>query len=110
MGLENFIQQLMLITLQSESNIGWYSIPHPSLECINVRVQTTGDPAREVLKDACQELMLMNRHVRSVFDKAVSEFKEEQARLKAEEERKKAEEEELKKQRDLLESMDIESN
>ncbi|KAG5401696.1 hypothetical protein IGI04_016303, partial [Brassica rapa subsp. trilocularis] len=63
-----------------------YSIPHPSLECVNVRVQTTGDPAREVLKDACQELMLMNRHVRSVFHKAVSEFKEEQARLKAEEE------------------------
>ena len=69
-----------------------------------------GDPAREVLKDACQELMLMNRHVRSVFDKDVSEFKEEQAHLKAEEERKNAEEEELKKQRDLLESMDIESN
>uniref|UniRef100_M4FFW1 DNA-directed RNA polymerase RBP11-like dimerisation domain-containing protein n=1 Tax=Brassica campestris TaxID=3711 RepID=M4FFW1_BRACM len=80
-----------------------YSIPHPSLECVNVRVQTTGDPAREVLKDACQELMLMNRHVRSVFHKAVSEFKEEHARLKAEEE-------ELKKQRDLLESMDFESN
>ena len=45
----------------------------------------------------------MNRHVRSVFHKAVSEFKEEHARLKAEEE-------ELKKQRDLLESMDFESN
>ncbi|KAF3581619.1 hypothetical protein DY000_02030161 [Brassica cretica] len=88
-----------------------YSIPHPSLECVNVRVQTTGDPAREVLKDACQELMLMNRHVRSVFDKAVSEFKVEQARLAAEEEKKKkAEEEELKKQRDLLASMDIESD
>ncbi|KAF3555053.1 hypothetical protein F2Q69_00011990 [Brassica cretica] len=88
-----------------------YSIPHPSLECVNVRVQTTGDPAREVLKDACQELMLMNRHVRSVFDKAVSEFKVEQARLAAEEEKKKkAEEDELKKQRDLLASMDIESD
>ncbi|XP_013748918.2 DNA-directed RNA polymerases I and III subunit RPAC2 [Brassica napus] len=88
-----------------------YSIPHPSLECVNVRVQTTGDPAREVLKDACQELMLMNRHVRSVFDKAVSEFKVEQARLAAEEEeKKKAEEEEIKKQRDLLASMDIESD
>lgn len=70
-----------------------------------------GDPAREVLKDACQELMLMNRHVRSVFDKAVSEFKVEHARLAAEEEKKKkAEEEELKKQRDLLASMDIESD
>ena len=55
--------------------------------------------------------MLMNRHVRSVFDKAVSEFKVEQARLAAEEEeKKKAEEEEIKKQRDLLASMDIESD
>lgn len=53
--------------------------------------------------------MLMNRHVRSVFDKAVAEFKVEQARLAAEEEKKKAEEE-LKKQRGLLESMDIESD
>uniref|UniRef100_A0A1J3HGT5 DNA-directed RNA polymerases I and III subunit RPAC2 n=1 Tax=Noccaea caerulescens TaxID=107243 RepID=A0A1J3HGT5_NOCCA len=80
-----------------------YSIPHPSLDRVNIRVQTTGDPAREVLKDACQELMLMNRHVRSVFDKAVAEFKVEEAR-------KKAEEDELKKQRDHLESMDIEGN
>ena len=53
----------------------------------------------------------MNRHVRSVFDKAVSVFKVEQARLAAEEEeKKKAEEEEIKKQRDLLASMDIESD
>lgn len=53
----------------------------------------------------------MNRHVRSVFDKAVSEFKVKQARLATEEEKnKKAEEEELKKQRDLLASMDIESD
>lgn len=62
-----------------------------------------GDPAREVFRDGCQELMLMNRHVRSVFDKAVAKFKvEEEAREKAKEE--------LKKQRELLESMDIESN
>lgn len=70
-----------------------------------------GDPAREVLKDACQELMLMNRHVRSVFDKAVAEFKVKQARLASEEEKKtKSEEAEHKKQRDLLASMDIESD
>ncbi|GLU02278.1 hypothetical protein SLE2022_195330 [Rubroshorea leprosula] len=52
-----------------------YSIPHPSDARVNIRVQTTGDPAREVLKDACQDLMLMCRHVRSTFDKAVDEFK-----------------------------------
>ncbi|GKV33001.1 hypothetical protein SLEP1_g41560 [Rubroshorea leprosula] len=52
-----------------------YSIPHPSDARVNIRVQTTGDPAREVLKDACQDLMLMCRHVRSTFDKAVDEFR-----------------------------------
>ncbi|CAD5319857.1 unnamed protein product [Arabidopsis thaliana] len=81
-----------------------YTIPHPSLEQVNIRVQTTGDPAREVFKDACQELMQMNRHVRSVFDKAVAEYKAEQKR------KEEAEEEELKRQRDLFGSMDIENN
>ncbi|XP_004492017.1 uncharacterized protein [Cicer arietinum] len=52
-----------------------YSIPHPSENRVNVRVQTTGDPACEVLKDSCQDLMLMCQHVRSTFGKAVNEFK-----------------------------------
>ncbi|PKI32272.1 DNA-directed RNA polymerases I and III subunit RPAC2 [Punica granatum] len=52
-----------------------YSIPHPSEARVNVRVQTTGEPAREVLKDACQDLMLMCQTVRSTFDKAVADFK-----------------------------------
>ncbi|KAG8663002.1 DNA-directed RNA polymerases I and III subunit RPAC2 [Manihot esculenta] len=50
-----------------------YSIPHPSDARVNIRVQTTGDPAREVLKDGCQNLMLMCQHVRSIFDKAVDD-------------------------------------
>ncbi|KAK3200250.1 hypothetical protein Dsin_023665 [Dipteronia sinensis] len=50
-------------------------IPHPSDALVNVRVQTSGDPAREVLKDACLDLMLMCRHVRSTFDKAVEDFR-----------------------------------
>ncbi|AES77837.1 putative DNA-directed RNA polymerase [Medicago truncatula] len=52
-----------------------YSIPHPSENRVNVRVQTTGDPASEVLKDGCQDLMLMCQHVRSTFGKAVNDFK-----------------------------------
>ncbi|CAN8315278.1 unnamed protein product [Cochlearia groenlandica] len=80
-----------------------YIIPHPSLESVNIHVKTTGDPAREVLKDACQELMAMNRHVRGVFDKAVAEFKSDPARLLAEEE-------ELKTQMNQIKSMDIETN
>ncbi|KAL0442556.1 UNVERIFIED_CONTAM: hypothetical protein Slati_1978300 [Sesamum latifolium] len=50
-------------------------IPHPADARVNIRVQTTGDPAREVLKDSCQDLMLICQHVRSTFDQAVMEFK-----------------------------------
>ncbi|KAE8652742.1 hypothetical protein Csa_014245 [Cucumis sativus] len=52
-----------------------YSIPHPSDNRVNIRVQTTGDPAREVLKDACQNLMVVCQHVRNTFDKAVLDVK-----------------------------------
>ncbi|XP_010262702.1 PREDICTED: DNA-directed RNA polymerases I and III subunit RPAC2 [Nelumbo nucifera] len=52
-----------------------YSIPHPSDARVNIRVQTTGDPAKEVLKDALQDLMIMCQHVRSTFDNAVAEFR-----------------------------------
>ncbi|KFK44233.1 hypothetical protein AALP_AA1G232000 [Arabis alpina] len=72
-----------------------YSIPHPSLDLVNIQVQTTGDPAREVFRDACQELMLMNRHVRCVFDKAVAEYKAEEVA------RKKTEAEAFKNQMDI---------
>jgi len=36
------------------------------------------DLASEVLKDVCQDLMLMCQHVRGTFDKAVSDFKKQQ--------------------------------
>ncbi|KAK3420221.1 hypothetical protein EUGRSUZ_G01038 [Eucalyptus grandis] len=52
-----------------------YSIPHPSEARVNVRVQTTGDPAREVLKDTCQDLMLTCQHIRGTFDNAVKDFR-----------------------------------
>ncbi|CAA3026598.1 DNA-directed RNA polymerases I and III subunit RPAC2 [Olea europaea subsp. europaea] len=52
-----------------------YSIPHPSDARVNIRVQTTGDAASEVLKDSCQDLMLICQHVKNTFDQAVVEFK-----------------------------------
>ncbi|KAF5179806.1 Dna-directed rna polymerases i and iii subunit rpac2 [Thalictrum thalictroides] len=52
-----------------------YSIPHPSDAKVNIRVQTTGDPANEVFKDALQDLMVMCQHVRSTFEKAVVDHK-----------------------------------
>ncbi|KAL1368730.1 hypothetical protein AAHE18_02G142600 [Arachis hypogaea] len=67
----------MRFTLNQDPRVTFcgYSIPHPSDNRVNIRVQTTGDPAREVLKDACHDLMLICQHVRSTFDKAISDFK-----------------------------------
>ncbi|KAJ1294184.1 hypothetical protein BS78_01G126300 [Paspalum vaginatum] len=52
-----------------------YSIPHPADRKVNIRVQTTGDPAKDVMKDALQDLMVMCQHVRGTFDKAVANHK-----------------------------------
>ncbi|CAL4994022.1 unnamed protein product [Urochloa decumbens] len=49
-----------------------YSIPHPADKKVNIRVQTTGDPAKDVLKDALQDLMVMCQHVRETLDNAVA--------------------------------------
>ncbi|RAL37390.1 hypothetical protein DM860_000084 [Cuscuta australis] len=54
-----------------------YNILHPLEARVNIRVQTTGDPAVEVLKDACHDLMLMCEHTRSTFDQALAKFKSE---------------------------------
>ncbi|WCJ35392.1 DNA-directed RNA polymerases I and III subunit RPAC2 [Euphorbia peplus] len=64
-------------TLNQDPRVSFcgYSIPHPSDARVNIRVQTTGDPAREVLKDACQNLMSMCQHVRGTFDKSVVDYK-----------------------------------
>lgn len=40
-----------------------------------------GDPAREVFKDALQDIMVMCQHVRSTFDKAVADYKAKEAAL-----------------------------
>ncbi|KAL1060633.1 hypothetical protein V6Z11_1Z082400 [Gossypium hirsutum] len=53
---------------EPKSTFCGYSIPHPSEARVNIRVQTTGDPAREY-EDACQNRMLMCRNVRCTFDK-----------------------------------------
>ncbi|MCO5567295.1 hypothetical protein L7F22_020985 [Adiantum nelumboides] len=52
-----------------------YSVPHPSENRVNIRIQTTGDPAKDVLKDALQDLMVMCQHIRKTFDIAVDQHK-----------------------------------
>ncbi|XP_066356857.1 uncharacterized protein [Miscanthus floridulus] len=52
-----------------------YSIPHPAENKVNIRVQTTGDPAKDVLKDALQDLMVMCQHIRGTLDTAMADFR-----------------------------------
>mmetsp|Transcript_14761 Transcript_14761/g.25706 ORF Transcript_14761/g.25706 Transcript_14761/m.25706 type:complete len:105 (-) Transcript_14761:1336-1650(-) len=45
-----------------------YSMPHPSEEVVNIRVQTTGDvPAARALRTACEELKEVTQHIKSEF-------------------------------------------
>uniref|UniRef100_A0A0D9XXN8 DNA-directed RNA polymerases I and III subunit RPAC2 n=1 Tax=Leersia perrieri TaxID=77586 RepID=A0A0D9XXN8_9ORYZ len=53
-----------------------YSIPHPADNKVNIRVQTTGDSAKDVLKDSLQDLMVMCQHVRGTLDTAVTDFRQ----------------------------------
>ncbi|GAV74497.1 RNA_pol_L_2 domain-containing protein [Cephalotus follicularis] len=64
-------------TLNQDPRVSFcgYSIPHPSDARVNIRVQTTGESAREVFKDSLKDLMFMCQHVRSTFKKSVDDFK-----------------------------------
>ncbi|GIL65114.1 hypothetical protein Vafri_18931 [Volvox africanus] len=59
-----------------------YSMPHPSEEIVNVRVQTTGQiTATQALKAACEDLQHVCVHMRSTLDAAVMKYqREEEAR------------------------------
>lgn len=52
-----------------------YTVPHPSENRVNIRIQTTGMPAKDVLKDALQDLIVMCQHVRTTFDNAVDQHR-----------------------------------
>ncbi|XP_002983787.2 DNA-directed RNA polymerases I and III subunit RPAC2 [Selaginella moellendorffii] len=52
-----------------------YSVPHPSENKVNVRVQTTGAPGKEVFKDALLDMVAICEHVSTTMDSAVGRFK-----------------------------------
>ncbi|CAI5469995.1 unnamed protein product [Closterium sp. Yama58-4] len=70
-----------------------YSVPHPSDNKVNIRVQTTGDPARDVLKDGLLELAGFCEHVTRTFEAAFDKF-EKRRRGEAVEEEEEAGEDE----------------
>ena len=54
-----------------------YSIPHPTEHVVNMRVQTTGEvTAAQALVTACEECSKVCKHIRSSFDAAVKEYKQ----------------------------------
>lgn len=54
-----------------------YSMPHPSEELVNMRVQTTGEvTATAAVKTACEDLQHVCRHIRSSFKEALGAYKQ----------------------------------
>ncbi|GFO09289.1 DNA-directed RNA polymerases i and iii subunit rpac2-like [Plakobranchus ocellatus] len=55
-----------------------YSITHPSENKINLRIQTTGKPAVEVLKQGFKDLKQMCAHMLTTFESSAKYYKENQ--------------------------------
>uniref|UniRef100_A0A7M5UVF2 DNA-directed RNA polymerases I and III subunit RPAC2 n=1 Tax=Clytia hemisphaerica TaxID=252671 RepID=A0A7M5UVF2_9CNID len=53
-----------------------YSVPHPSEEKINLRIQTSSKPAVEVLKTGLVNLQKVSLHALDTFQEAVMNFKQ----------------------------------
>jgi DNA-directed RNA polymerases I and III subunit RPAC2 len=47
-----------------------YSIPHPSDDFVNIRLQTLGKPAVDVFRQALLDLMTMSEQIKSTFQVA----------------------------------------
>lgn len=56
---------------QRETDFVGYSIPHPSVPELNIRLQTVERPAVEVFRDGAALLSAMCDHVLDTFDAAV---------------------------------------
>ncbi|XP_013419941.1 DNA-directed RNA polymerases I and III subunit RPAC2-like [Lingula anatina] len=52
-----------------------YSVPHPSESKINLRIQTNGPPAVDVLRRGLVELTAVCEHVLTTFETTVNNFK-----------------------------------
>ena len=52
-----------------------YSVPHPAEAKTNLRVQTVGPPATEVLLEALSTVHQICEHVLTTFDDALAEYR-----------------------------------
>ncbi|XP_022099617.1 DNA-directed RNA polymerases I and III subunit RPAC2-like [Acanthaster planci] len=55
-----------------------YSIPHPSENKVNLRIQTKGSPAVDVFKKGLSDLTALSEHVLETFEISVQNFKAQQ--------------------------------
>ncbi|KAJ8028810.1 DNA-directed RNA polymerases I and III subunit RPAC2 [Holothuria leucospilota] len=53
-----------------------YGVPHPSENKINLRIQSRGPPAVEILKKGLLDLSQVCDHVLTTFEERVTEFKQ----------------------------------
>lgn len=60
-----------------------YSVPHPAEPKMNLRLQTSGEPATDVLLDALETVHHVGEHVLSTFDTAVADFRRRDAAMKS---------------------------
>lgn len=53
-----------------------YSIPHPTQNEMNLRLQTFGRPAGDILNEGLEDLIGVCGHLKKVWRKSVKEFQE----------------------------------
>ena len=67
-----------MLNKKAEVSFVGYSVPHPAEAKMNLRLQTVGPPATEVLIDALSTVHSVGEHVLKTFESAVADFKQKQ--------------------------------
>ena len=67
----------MLCKMPETSFVG-YSVPHPAEPKMNLRLQTVGPPATQVLHEALGNVYNVGEHVLTTFENAVARHRERQ--------------------------------
>eukprot|EP00389_Voromonas_pontica_P018315 GDKH01028809.1.p1 GENE.GDKH01028809.1~~GDKH01028809.1.p1 ORF type:complete len:112 (-),score=9.18 GDKH01028809.1:72-407(-) len=57
-----------------------YSMPHPSEEIVNLRIQTTGRPAAEILRESVKNVRRVTKHISREFNHALAQHDEAKAK------------------------------
>ena len=61
------LMKCLLYMYSPDVSLCTYNVPHPSKHCINVRIQTKGAAAIDVLQQGLEELSSICDHIMDVF-------------------------------------------